>query len=531
MAERPVRARPFPLWCIGLLLLVFFSSLRIIIDYDIFYHIAIGREIFELGEIPEFEFYLYTYDGVPTHFYEWGFGLFFYISRHIGGLWGLSAANSLFVTLTALFLALAARERSGLTAGPMIALALVLIVMSSRFVYRPEMALFVAMAAAIYVGERALRRQSVGPFWAGMPICFLLVQMHPSVLFAGYTLAAYGVSVLHRMPADKRLRSALLLGAYGAGAIAASLINPYTWRAVLEPLLFVQETDMLRANAEFRSAVDAGLWPALIAILALAVFCFAKLTRRDWVYPLLILPFAYLTYEFARNLALLALASAPLFMAVFAKLIKAEKPRDRMLLRGVALVMATALFWLNISIGRWGAGQLAEKFPDEMVQVIRDMEFEGEIFNSYGHGGYLAWELYPDFRIFIDGRHYRNNPVLLAYSNVVFAEDGWQDILDSYNVDVIVAPTVSPIGEFFPIARELLRAPEWRFVMAEANVALYRRVTDGSGAEADDAEEQEQLSNTLRALAGPGRQDLYERLRNDLFSVVEDPSASGSGSE
>ena len=57
--------------------LVFFFY-RPIEDYDIWFHMVVGREIVESGKIPDRMFYLLPLMGEPRVFIEWGFGLIYY---------------------------------------------------------------------------------------------------------------------------------------------------------------------------------------------------------------------------------------------------------------------------------------------------------------------------------------------------------------------------------------------------------------------------------------------------------------------
>jgi hypothetical protein len=54
-------------------------------------------------------------------------------------------------------------------------------------------------------------------------------------------------------------------------------------------------------------------------------------------------------------------------------------------------------------------------------------------------GGYLEWELYPEYQLFIDGRfEARQVQVWQDYLSVSRGRADWQKTLDSYNVRTLV---------------------------------------------------------------------------------------------
>jgi len=52
---------------------------------------------------------------------------------------------------------------------------------------------------------------------------------------------------------------------------------------------------------------------------------------------------------------------------------------------------------------RFGYG-ISYYFPEKEATFIKKCKLEGPIFNTYGIGGYLAWRIYPEYKVFIDGR-------------------------------------------------------------------------------------------------------------------------------
>jgi hypothetical protein len=70
------------------------------------------------------------------------------------------------------------------------------------------------------------------------------------------------------------------------------------------------------------------------------------------------------------------------------------------------------LFFANISYftfrygadNKWFGAGLDNFAPVKEVSFLKKYKLEGPIFNDYVIGGYLLWELYPDYKVFIDPR-------------------------------------------------------------------------------------------------------------------------------
>jgi hypothetical protein len=61
------------------------------------------------------------------------------------------------------------------------------------------------------------------------------------------------------------------------------------------------------------------------------------------------------------------------------------------------------------------------------------------MFNPYNWGGYLTWILYPDYRVFVDGRTDLYGDVFLRqYLNVQLGRPGFEDVLAKYGVNFVL---------------------------------------------------------------------------------------------
>jgi len=104
------------------------------------------------------------------------------------------------------------------------------------------------------------------------------------------------------------------------------------------------------------------------------------------------------------------------------------------------------------------------------------------MFNPYIWGGYLIWELYPEYKVFIDGRgliediFLQENDVWEASSSDLAGLPKWKAILNAYNINFIITYSVDDIsGELIPLIKAVMYDPEWYLVYIGNNSLIFLR--------------------------------------------------------
>ena len=94
------------------------------------------------------------------------------------------------------------------------------------------------------------------------------------------------------------------------------------------------------------------------------------------------------------------------------------------------------------------------------------------MFNSYNWGGYLLFTLWPDYPVFVDGRtDLYDDDFLRQYISIYVADDGWQELLDEYQIQLVVVETNS-------ILAKLLRTdPAWHEAYRDDMAVIFTRET------------------------------------------------------
>jgi hypothetical protein len=109
------------------------------------------------------------------------------------------------------------------------------------------------------------------------------------------------------------------------------------------------------------------------------------------------------------------------------------------------------------------------------MAFIRDNQLPPRLFSVYAWGGYELFRLYPEYRMFMDGRTHVYGPeVLKEFLDVVNVSPHWQTVLDKWQVQTILALRASPLTE-------TLRAQGgWRLVFTEREAVVFVRETDAN---------------------------------------------------
>jgi hypothetical protein len=93
------------------------------------------------------------------------------------------------------------------------------------------------------------------------------------------------------------------------------------------------------------------------------------------------------------------------------------------------------------------------------------------MYNTYGYGGYLIWQLDGQNKVFVDGRAdtYERVGVLADYLSIARLAPTTPFLLDAYNVQSCL------LDREEPLATLLTASPGWRKVYSDKLSALFVR--------------------------------------------------------
>src|SRR5580698_6472100 len=138
-------------------------------------------------------------------------------------------------------------------------------------------------------------------------------------------------------------------------------------------------------------------------------------------------------------------------------------------------------WWCSLSAcahqGRIGSTQFIntyfddKRFPVEATEAIAKRGIPGPIFGLDYWGGYLIYRLYPETKVVLDDRHdLYGDEFLKEYLKVVLVQPGWDEALDKLQVNWVLMPAESPLGNMLRLKSG------WESVYEDKSAVLLRRV-------------------------------------------------------
>ncbi|MBI4491277.1 MAG: hypothetical protein HY690_00585 [Chloroflexi bacterium] len=468
-----------------LLFLIFFGHFFANTDPDYWWHVRTGQYIYETGTVPRADIYSYTIVGQPWVAHEWLAELLFYLVQRNLGYVGNVALFGLLAALTWLAVYATCRRRG---VGEVGALVLTLwsfgLAMGSANV-RPQALTTLLLALSALLLTRYKQGHSRA-LWLFPPMFALWVNLHGGYVIGlallGLAILGEGLTLAGRQPAAP-LRPLLLTAAL---SIVTTLLNPHGLEALLYPLSYVGTGNgFLRNIAEWQPPDfrDPSLLPLAASLLLAMTLGLGRrplgFTETAWA-----LGFSLLALQAARHAALYAVVVLPLLGARLATEVPAFRRslaswrRPGLVTLIWPLVVAGACLSIAARAAGDGAGpQLgrepgAATYPSGAVAYLRTHDPGGNLFNEYGWGGYLVYHLYPQRRVFVDGRtDAYGKEFLNRYGALVQLAPGWRQVLDRYDVRLVLVKKESSL------AVALQDDPAWEEVHAGQVERLFARRT------------------------------------------------------
>jgi hypothetical protein len=114
-------------------------------------------------------------------------------------------------------------------------------------------------------------------------------------------------------------------------------------------------------------------------------------------------------------------------------------------------------------------------YPETASEFIVSEHIQPPMYNFYTWGGFLIWRLYPEYKVFIDGRALDDDVNRIA-DGILKTFPDWDRQLDAYDINFIVVPVVfRESGYIIPLATALVDKKEWKLVFIGNNSTVFVR--------------------------------------------------------
>jgi hypothetical protein len=451
------------------------------IDPDLWWHLRTGQWIAETGHVPDTDPFSFTRAGSPWVSHEWLSELIFFEVWKHGGPGILIAFSSIVTTAGFLLLYFRCHGQPYWAAAATVLGALA---SAPSWGIRPQMFTFTLASLLLWLVQRAEDR----PFlllWI-LPLFLLWLNLHAGFQLGLALLLLYGTGLILEALAGttpwRDVRPVILRVLVTTLACLALVpLNPNGTRLYRYPLTTLRSPGMRSFIAEWFSP-DFHLWLyapfLLVFLLLLGALAQSRFPIRGrLLLPLLFTSFAAL--DAVRHIPIFILLAIPVIVAAIPvsstfttlSLPHPGRSRFRAFFNAAALLLL-AVFALSrwVTLARDQEARETALFPQKAVAFLRASHQPDRLFVYYDWGGYAIWKLYPQYRVFADGRAdlYGDN-LLQSIRTAVQLRHGWQETLDSWDVQTILVPPSSAL------AQALLIDPHWSATYLDSQAVIFVR--------------------------------------------------------
>ncbi len=442
-------------------------------DFDIWWHVVIGKEILASRAVPRLDQFAAAALGRPYHDSHWLFQVAVAAAHQLGRMVGvqLLAVAIWSLTLYASYKAIA-RWLPGYAAATL----LLLLAMASveRFIPRPEIVTYL-MIALFYHHLQQQRYRTIGGLALLTVLQVIWTNSHglfvlgPFMAGCCWLAAAFAAARGKERPALASTTVMMIL------LLIATLVTPYgteNWRYAY--LLFtevgtaapryLQNLGELSPTFGRDTAEGVAFWFYLALLIAsIAAAGAAAVSRRIAVERLLMVAvFFALSLSGRRNMVLFALTATPFLGENLAPFLQRGLRRPH-LIKAILVPICAALAYYGISgnyyrsvnlATRFGLGATPLLYPYGMPDFLKRINYRGQVFNSNMLGGFFLYHEYPRMIPFTDGRWEIYDPKLF--------DTDVPSLVHRFNINAFLLQHSCPDARM--LYPGLFKSDEWRLV-------------------------------------------------------------------
>jgi len=464
-------------------------------SFDIFWQLQSGKYIWQTKAFLYRDTFTLAWD-VFRYEHCWLHDLIFYAAHYLGGYSAVSLLKGALVAgLTGLCFAVA-RLRKVAWSTIFLATPSLILMTFWGWKERPQLWSYLGLVLLVLLFERNRLKKNNFP-WLILVALILWANLHAGYILVFPILLAYLVGELidlwRKSPWALNWKGYRQLILTALMAPIAAMLTPYGWRPVQALLASSPKMGEASGAIELIYNVDwlgttfdrYPLYYYLAGFVAIILLLsWRRLRAADF---LLLAGLAYMGTKLERHTPFFMLAAAALLPFYLDTLIegvreKLGRPRPALVLAPVLIlgVIATG-YWSKTPLKNYGffeTGLRQWQYPVAEAEFVRQHQPPGNIFNTYGAGGYLMWTLFPDYKVFWDGRQDSNQFFQLGLK-VIAARESWEEILAEHEVNTLILEACSQVdGRRLALLEKLRGHREWTPVFAaETHLVFVREGT------------------------------------------------------
>lgn len=476
-------------------------------NYDFWWHLSTGKYIAETKSLPDKDPFSYTSNDTPSEREtlilkgNWLAETIFYKIYQQWNLKGIIILRSILLLLFLFYVFLNVKKQDTPFLISLILLGGVYLVVRTYAGERPQLFTFFIFSVVFYLLEDFRTNRSKKVYLIPLLIMFLS-NMHPGyivcILLITLYLAGEGIrSFLGKTSSNSTLKNLLAVWFL---AVILSMLNPNG--AVMLKRMFSIHGEHIQGIVEFMPTFSLYIKKMMpinysyIAFLILSLLSLRYFKKIGLVHMLLLAVFTIMSFVAIRYVIFYMCVSAPILAGIIINLrdekILENLPTGQAGLKGtlklregilnavVCIIGILLVFNAMLSFAKYEyKADTVYSVPKDAADFLSALKIKGNMFNEYGFGGYLIWRLYPDKKVFIDGRALGPD-VNKEYNIIASASEGaqpsWKDFMERYNVSYIIMPPLLPQGSIYPLVEELLDNRDWVLIYRDHLSLIFLRI-------------------------------------------------------
>ena len=456
---------------IVLSLLVSLSPIR---SFDVWWHLAAGKWMVQHHRIISKEPFSFLHFGREWIDCAWLFQILIYSLYSLGGypalvLWKFIVILAVLSVLYCMWRAVNVLSSEEIRSKRISSLSLVLSfvflilyysdVTLDRLYVRPHLLSYLYIACTLYVLLVFEHKPKL--LFTLIPVSIFWVNTHGSFPILIVMIGCFSIGYL----ACGEFKTFLFLVLVMLLLALCFLINPFSYKVWKLVLAHGESNDALLSIQEWQrfpiwSLLDFRIQPfrKLSFFVAFLSVLFYVIKWRSLSALLLSGSVFILFLKHHRFYPLWILVSFP-FVVVSLGYLMERYLSLRFFIFSLSVILTCGLFY-KADLSGFSMGVKKGKFPEGVSSFIKKVGVSGRMFNPYGYGGYLIWELFPSVKTFIDGR----TPTIYSSDDFYFYRIAlknprvFERLVDRYHISLAL------LKRKYKLAQYLLKNDGWDLV-------------------------------------------------------------------
>ena len=472
--------------CVAILALGLFTmAVRPLTDPDVWWHLRTGQLTLQNHSVFHTDPYSFTRFGQPWINHEWLSDVLLFGIYRLAGFGGLIVAFAAVVAAALFLVFLRSPGR------PYIAAIMTLwgaLASASTWGVRPQMFSLLLASVFLLLLDASERRPRL--LWWTAPLMLLWVNLHAGfpigLAFIALFLIGEGLETATSPEPRQKLLSRFrqLAAAFVLCGVLVA-VNPNGVRLYWYPFQTLGSESMHRFIQEWFSPDfhDLTYLPLLLMLLALIAGLAASRRCPRLRNLLLVVAMIPAALRSMRHIPFLVLVIVPVLSEMTQTWL-----RERGALRGSSqaafglaprtlafnLIVFLAFVGFTVArikqvVGRQGETE-AHHFPAAAAAFLQQHHPPGPMMNHYNWGGYFIWKLYPQYRVFMDGRaDVYGDTLMNEFGSCYYLKDDWTKTLEAWGIRTVV---LTPDA---PLITALRSSPQWRQIYGDTEAVILTR--------------------------------------------------------